>query len=71
MHSLRGAYVALALSLLDHVEAFWRMNCAVVQRGRIDPLVNYGDIAAHSHTIVGGSSKHRSLTAILHKTDLS
>ncbi|KXT05146.1 hypothetical protein AC579_6359 [Pseudocercospora musae] len=56
MHSLRGAYVAFALSLVNNVEAFWRMNCAVVQRGRIDPLVNYGDIAAHSHTIVGGSN---------------
>jgi hypothetical protein len=49
--------VVLALLLLRRVEAFWRMNCAVIQTGRVDPLVNPGTVAAHAHTIVGGSSE--------------
>lgn len=57
MLSLSTAIVAVTLSLLNGVEAFWRMNCAVIQTGRIDPLVDPGVVAAHTHTIVGGSSK--------------
>lgn len=57
MASLSNAIAALALILLDGADAFWRMNCAVVQTGRIDPLVNPGAVSAHVHTIVGGSSK--------------
>ncbi|KAF2208353.1 hypothetical protein CERZMDRAFT_49511 [Cercospora zeae-maydis SCOH1-5] len=51
-----GFRAALILSLLSHVDAFWRMNCALVQRGRIDPLVSPGAIAGHTHSIMGGSN---------------
>lgn len=50
------SYVALAASWFGEAEAFWRMNCAVIQTGRVDPIVNPGDVAQHCHTIVGGSS---------------
>ncbi len=57
MLSLLSSSSALALLLLGRVEAFWRMNCAVIQSGRIDPIVNPGEVAAHAHTIAGGSSR--------------
>ncbi|KAK6439478.1 hypothetical protein LTR95_004311 [Oleoguttula sp. CCFEE 5521] len=48
--------VGLALTALQGANAFFRINCATVQSGRIDPLVNPGTLAAHSHTILGGSN---------------
>jgi hypothetical protein len=57
MLSFCTVFTALTLILIDGAEAFWRMNCAVIQTGRVDPLVNPGAVAAHAHTIVGGSSK--------------
>lgn len=48
---------AFALSCLVGVDAFFRINCEVVQTGRIDPIINPGAVAPHCHTIVGGSSK--------------
>lgn len=50
--------IALALALANGVHAFFRINCDNIQRGRIDPLVNPGALAAHSHSIVGGSSMY-------------
>ncbi|KAK1081015.1 hypothetical protein LTR33_005045 [Friedmanniomyces endolithicus] len=47
---------AAVLLFLHGADAFWRMNCAVVQTGRVDPLVNPGTVAAHAHSIVGGSN---------------
>ena len=52
----------LALTLASSVHAFFRINCANIQRGRIDPLVNPGALAAHSHSIVGGSSEYTTIT---------
>lgn len=49
--------LALALTYLGGVDAFFRINCATINRGRIDPLVNPGTLAAHSHTIVGSASE--------------
>ena len=57
MRSLLALTAATVLLFSDGVNAFWRMNCAVIQTGRVDPLVNPGAVAAHAHTIVGGSSK--------------
>lgn len=48
---------ATALPFLTGVDAFWRLNCAVIQTGRVDPVVNPGTYAEHAHSIVGGSSK--------------
>lgn len=68
MHNKQVLRAALALLFLGNAEAFWRMQCAIIQRGRIDTLVNPGALAAHSHSIIGGSSKFkvtRESTAIL------
>lgn len=48
---------ACALFLAPGVDAFFRVNCAKILTGRVDPLVNPGAIAQHAHTIMGGSSK--------------
>jgi hypothetical protein len=42
---------------LSSANAFWRMNCANMMVGRVDPIVNPGAVAAHVHTVQGGSSK--------------
>ncbi|TKA70234.1 hypothetical protein B0A55_06883 [Friedmanniomyces simplex] len=47
---------AAVLPFLHGAYAFWRMNCAVIQTGRVDPVVNPGAVAAHAHSIVGGSN---------------
>ena len=53
--------VLIAISSLTYrqAHAFFRINCAIVQSGRVDPIVNPGGLAAHAHTIVGSSSKLR------------
>lgn len=52
-----SAILAATLSLLfGSTEAFWRVQCGLIQRGRIDPLVSPGALAAHSHSIIGGSN---------------
>ncbi|KAK4501816.1 hypothetical protein PRZ48_007625 [Zasmidium cellare] len=56
MRPVSSVLTALALLYADNVNAFWRMNCGIIQRGRIDPLVSPGQIAAHVHTIVGASN---------------
>lgn len=48
--------VAIASLPIGMVDAFFRVNCGKIQTGRIDPIVNPGAVAAHAHTIVGGSS---------------
>ncbi|KAG9688704.1 WSC-domain-containing protein, partial [Aureobasidium melanogenum] len=53
---LRNSVATLALASIGGVDAFFRINCAKVQVGRIDPIVNPGALAAHCHTIVGGSN---------------
>lgn len=55
----KNAIATLALASVGGVDAFFRINCAKIQVGRIDPIVNPGALAAHCHTIVGGSSKYR------------
>lgn len=45
----------LLLGSLPSASAFWRLECrGVLGTGRIDPLVNPGVPADHSHTIFGG-----------------
>ena len=57
MRTVATTLTALALLYVDYANAFWRMNCGIIQKGRIEPLVTPGGIAAHVHTIVGGSSE--------------
>jgi hypothetical protein len=54
---LKNAVAALAFASIGGVDAFFRVNCAKIQVGRIDPIVNPGALAAHCHSIVGGSSE--------------
>ena len=54
---LKNAVAALAFASIGGVDAFFRGNCAKIQVGRIDPIVNPGALAAHCHSIVGGSSE--------------
>ncbi|KAF2218314.1 hypothetical protein BDZ85DRAFT_311109, partial [Elsinoe ampelina] len=44
------------LLLVSSAEAFWRMNCGIIQVGRVDPIINPGALAQHAHTISGGSN---------------
>ncbi|KAF4547191.1 Hypothetical protein D9617_54g000250 [Elsinoe fawcettii] len=44
------------LLLASYAEAFWRMNCNIIQIGRVDPIINPGALAQHAHTISGGSN---------------
>ena len=57
LNQLTSLTIGLVLAYANLANAFWRMNCAVIQTGRVDPIVNPGTYAAHGHTIVGGSSK--------------
>ena len=50
--------VVFAVLFFGGADAFWRLSCSNIQYGRIDPLVNYGGVAAHVHTAQGGSSMH-------------
>jgi hypothetical protein len=54
----KNVVAALALASVGGVDAFFRINCAKIQVGRIDPIVNPGALAAHCHSIVGGSSRY-------------
>lgn len=56
--------IAVVLYFIGLVDAFFRINCGNIQKGRIDPLVNPGALAAHSHSIVGGSSMLRAFPRI-------
>lgn len=52
-----GAAIVLLLGPQQYqVKAFWRMGCSTIMNGRIDPIVNPGNLSSHSHTIVGGSN---------------
>ncbi|KAF2721327.1 WSC-domain-containing protein, partial [Polychaeton citri CBS 116435] len=36
--------------------AFWRMNCAKIQIGRVDPVISPGQVSGHVHTLVGAAN---------------
>ena len=49
---------ALVLLSLQGVYAFWRLECdGSVGLARLDPLMDYGRVADHVHSIKGGSGK--------------
>lgn len=61
-----SAKLTLAIGVLaTGTQAFWRMNCDFIEIGRIDPIINPGGLAAHAHTIVGGSSASPSILKLL------
>jgi hypothetical protein len=52
------AFSAAAAVLSGTADAFWRMPCTSrTALGRIDPIVDFGVVSSHGHTIHGGSSK--------------
>lgn len=55
--TMKSSIPLLAAVLAGSADAFWRINCANVQMGRIDPLVSPGGVAAHVHTLQGAASK--------------
>jgi hypothetical protein len=55
----RYSVFTLALAaLVGDAIAFWRMNCANIMIGRLDPIVNPGAVSAHVHTVQGSSSTY-------------
>jgi hypothetical protein len=44
-------------SLTIVVDGYWRMQCSLIETGRIDPIVSPGKISGHAHKIAGGSSQ--------------
>ncbi|KAK4539720.1 hypothetical protein LTR36_010431 [Oleoguttula mirabilis] len=52
---MRSQAAIVALTLVSSVTAFWRMPCrSQTGKARIDPILDYGEISAHVHTIHGG-----------------
>jgi hypothetical protein len=52
------AILSTALAFAGNAAAFWRMPCRFQTGiGRIDPIVDPGQISAHVHTITGSSGE--------------
>lgn len=56
-----GVALVIAVLLLASaapIEAFWRLLChGTLGTARIDPLVNFGEVAPHAHNIAGAQSE--------------
>ncbi|KAL8842243.1 MAG: hypothetical protein Q9170_000569 [Blastenia crenularia] len=65
MHTILRSFAATALTLsLPAVKAFWRLECdGSVGTARIDPLMDFGGLSDHIHTIKGGSAFSTTSTA--------
>lgn len=51
-------FFALVIVLIGHVAGFWRMQCSYeTGLGRMDPIVDPGEISSHVHTFMGGNGK--------------
>jgi hypothetical protein len=48
----------LVSGMIDRIEAYWRVACSVVQTGRIDTVLDPGQVSGHVHKISGASSTH-------------
>jgi hypothetical protein len=68
---MRSQATILAL-LVSSVSAFWRMPCrSQTGHGRIDPIVDPGDISAHVHTIHGGGGKSQPSELLPHEAHMT
>ncbi|MCJ1478593.1 hypothetical protein MMC13_007274 [Lambiella insularis] len=56
MSSITLTFLVLILTALTEVRAFWRMECGIIQTGRIDPIVSPGKLSGHAHKIAGASN---------------
>lgn len=53
----------ICLSLVGNASAFWRLQCeGILGVGRLDPIINPGDISGHVHTIKGGNGMFFSIS---------
>lgn len=53
----------VAAALAGSVSAFWRMECRYqTGYGRLDPIVDYGDVSSHVHAFAGSNGKPHPLT---------
>lgn len=61
MHTSLTSYAAAVLAIsLPATNAFWRLECdGSVGLARVDPLMDFGGLSDHIHTIKGGSGKHK------------
>ena len=63
---LSHAILATKVLLVSYVDAFWRMECRFQTGiGRLDPLVDPGQISAHVHTFTGGAGRSYITDAVL------
>ena len=56
-----SAIAILMLLLASYGQAYWRLEChGIAGIGRVDPLVNPGEISSHVHSIKGASGMYTS-----------
>lgn len=55
--SKTSAVAVTLIALVTQVQAFWRMNCALIQTGRVDPVISFGTASSHVHKIAGSASE--------------
>lgn len=48
----------LITALIGVCQGYFRMNCGIVQTGRLDPVVSPGKINGHVHKVSGASSTY-------------
>lgn len=53
---LTKSLIAASAGLVGSAHAFWRMECpGRVGLARMDPIVDFGEISAHAHSVFGSS----------------
>lgn len=50
------AFQLLAVLGSSTVNALFRMNCGIIQTGRVDPIISYNKVSRHIHKISGAAS---------------
>lgn len=50
---LSAAHLLALVTALPAVSAFWRTECGVIQLGRVDPIINPGNVSGHVHIVAG------------------
>ena len=57
----KSSFISIVGTITLHacvVNAFWRLLCdGSIALARIDPLLNYGGVSDHVHSIKGGSGE--------------
>ena len=52
----KALFVLCLAHALQLCSAFWRMNCGIIQNGRIDPIISPGKVSGHCHKLAGPST---------------